>query len=81
MTYDELVELFEATDERQAHDEFCTEASKAVDEGKDRAELPTAFLKLVLAEITVDPLRFAALRQAWNRVCDEQGMQAEKLKE
>ena len=81
MTNEELQDLFQNTDEMRAWDEFCTEARKAVDSGEGRAELPTAFLKLVLTEIAIAPLQFSAFRQAWNRLCDQHGMPTEKMPE
>lgn len=81
MTSDELYDDFQNTDEMLAWDDFCTAARKALDESKTTAELPTAFLTLVLAEIRTDPLQFAALRAAWNRLCDEKGVPEEKLEQ
>lgn len=81
MTSEELYDDFQNTEEMLAWDEFCSAARKAVDEGKTTAELPTAFLALVLAEIQTDPLQFGAFRAAWNRLCDEKGLPEEKLEQ
>lgn len=56
MAYDKLMDSFQATDKTRAHNEFCTETGKALDQRKDRAEVPTAFLSLLLSEITVNSL-------------------------
>ena len=78
---DALFAAFQETDEFEAWDAFCHEAKKALEAGKERAELPTAFLRLVLTEIKIDPMMFNGMVKAWNRVCDERGMPEEKKKE
>ena len=78
---DGLFAAFQDTDEFEAWDAFCQEAKGALEAGKERAELPTAFLRLVLTEIKIDPLKFDGMVKAWNRVCDERGMPEEKKKE
>jgi hypothetical protein len=71
--YDDLEDKFLGTDEGEAWDEFVQAAREALDSGKERAELPTAFLKLVLPDIAASPTMFDVMREAWNRVCDENG--------
>ncbi len=78
---DALFAAFQDTDEFESWDIFCRAAKEALEAGKDRAELPTAFLRLVLTQIKIDPLMFDSMVKAWNRVCDERGMPEEKKKE
>jgi hypothetical protein len=78
---DALFAAFQDTAEFEAWDAFCHEAKKAIEAGKDRAELPLAFLRLAYIDIKTDPLMFNGMVKAWNRVCDERGMPEEKKKE
>jgi hypothetical protein len=79
MASEELYDDFQNTEEMLAWDDFCSAARKALDEGQATAELPTAFLALVLPELRTDPLQFAAMRAVWNRLCDEKGVPEEKI--
>jgi hypothetical protein len=81
MTPDELMDLFQNTDEMLAWDDFVTEARKAVEKGDEKAILPTAFLRLVLPDLATDPLHFPVFRTRFNQLCDEQGMPGEKVSE
>jgi len=81
MTPDELMDLFQNTDEMLAWDDFVTEARKAVEKGDEKAILPTAFLRLVLPDLATDPLHFPVFRTRFNQLCDEQGMPGEKVPE
>jgi len=76
-----LLAAFQNTEEFEAWDAFCYEAKKALEAGKDRAELPLKFLRLAYIDIKIDPLKFNGMVKAWNRVCDERGMPEEKKKE
>ena len=61
--------------------EFQDKAQAAIDAGEPTVEISTSFLALILPEIKSSPLQFDALREVWNRTCDEQGLpQHKKLK-
>lgn len=81
MTPDELMDLFQNTDEMLAWDDFVTQARKALENGEEKAMLPTAFLRLVLPDLATDPLHFPVFRTRFNQLCDEQGMPGEKIPE
>jgi hypothetical protein len=81
MTPDELMDLFQNTDEMLAWDDFVTEARKALEKGDEKAILPMAFLRLVLPDLATDPLHFPVFRTRFNQLCDEQGMPGEKVPE
>lgn len=49
------------------------EAMSRIGDEQDRADLPLGFLRRVLPEIASSPTMFDAMKEAWNRVCDEQG--------
>jgi len=81
MTPDELQDVFQNTDEMLAWDDFVTQARKALENGEEKAMLPTAFLRLVLPDLATDPLHFPVYRTRFNRLCDELGMPGEKVRE
>ena len=56
------------------------EAMHDAGEDQERADLPLAFLRRVLPEIATSPTMFDAMKEAWNRVCDEQGEPDRKFK-
>ena len=68
------------TEEATMWRSFCDAAYDAIDAGKERAELPLDFLKLIRGELATDPLLFDELRQAWNRLAGERGEPDRKLK-
>ncbi len=69
---DLLYDEFLATPEAEAWDAFVEEGRKAIEKGAETVEMPTAFLALILPEFS-SPLQFVALREVWNRLCDERG--------
>jgi len=75
---DKLQLAFLSTDLMQDWMEFNDALEAAIKTGKDRAELPLAFLKRVQYEISGTPHRFDAVTEEWNRVCDQQGRPEEK---
>ncbi len=78
---DAALAAFMETEEFEAWDDFCQAARAALDAGKERAELPTAWLQLVLPEIKTDPEMFQAMIKVWNRECDRLGLAAAKKNE
>lgn len=66
---DELYDKFLGTPEMEAWDAFMDAARKAVDEGAETATLPIEFLALIMPDLGT-PTNFAAIRSAWNRLCD-----------
>lgn len=75
---DNLYLAFLSTPEMQGWEAFVEQARKGIASGKDRIELPTAFLKLVIEDIASTPLSLDALVEVWNRTCDQEGMPEEK---
>jgi hypothetical protein len=76
--YDAVLDRFLSTLEFQAHNELITALEEADKAGKDRAELPTAFLRMVLLDLKTEPLMFDAMKGVWNRICDEEGFPQQK---
>lgn len=74
-----LIETFLATEEMGDWQGFVEAANAAIAKGEERAELPLAFLKTVIDEISTGPTMFAAVREVWNRACDEQDMPSRKF--
>lgn len=67
-----LYDAFLGTPEMEAWDAFVEQGREAIDKGAERVEMPTAFLALILPELS-SPMMFLAFREAWNRLCDERG--------
>ena len=66
------------TPEMAAWAEFEDAAQAAIDAGDATVEVSTEFLALILPEVKSSPLQFRALREVWNRTCDEAGMPEQK---
>jgi hypothetical protein len=75
---DELQLAFMSTDLMQDWNAFNDALAAAIDAGKERAELPLAFLRRVQFEISTTPHRFDAVTEEWNRVCDAEGQPDQK---
>lgn len=69
---EQLLEEFLGTPEGEAWDNFMQQGREAIERGDATVEMPTAFLALILPELS-SPFDFLALKQAWNRLCDERG--------
>jgi hypothetical protein len=74
-----LHEAFLATAEMDAWQGLHEAMTAALAKGAERAELPLAFLKLVMPEIATTPMMFDAVKEVWNRVCDAEGLPDRKL--
>lgn len=66
---EEFYDKFLGTPELEAWDAFMDTARAAIDEGAETVTVPTEFIALILPDLGT-PLNFAALRAAWNRICD-----------
>ena len=69
---DLLYDAFLGKDELVAWDELIQQSREAIEKGTEVVEVPTAVLAMLLPELQ-SPLSFAAYREVWNRICDEQG--------
>jgi hypothetical protein len=75
---DDLYLTYLNTPEMQGWAEFQDLVEKAIEDGTAEVTLPTDFLALILPDVKHIPDKFEALRDVWNRVCDEQGRPEEK---
>ncbi len=69
---EQLLEEFLGTPEGEAWDAFVQQGREAIERGNATVEMPTALFTLILPEL-LSPFDFLALKQAWNRLCDERG--------
>lgn len=69
---EQLMDEFLGTPEMEAWDAFVQQGREAIGQGDETVEMPTAFLALILPELS-SPFEFLAVKQAWNRLCDERG--------
>lgn len=71
--YETLMAAFLETPDMADWEDFVAAARRQLETGADTVTVPAVFLRRVIDDIATSPLMFAAVRQDWNRHCDEHG--------
>lgn len=71
--YETLMAAFLDTPEMADWDAFVSAARQQLDAGAASVTVPAAFLGRIIDEISTSPMMFMAVRDHWNRHCDDNG--------